>query len=112
MWAGGRGAGVGAGQLTLFEEEIGEEAPEDLLFRDFRRALKARAMLYRIPIQIGTMNLFLDSDTNQDPATRAWNASLTLFYKAGCNPWRLKTDATETCFVDISFHHMRTKSDA
>ena len=55
-----------SGQLTLFEEVIVEEAPEDLLFRDFRRALKARAMFYRMPIQIGTANLFLDSDANQD----------------------------------------------
>src|SRR5258708_4844519 len=56
---------IRAGQLTLFEETIPEEAPEDLLFRDLRRALKARAMTYRMPIQIGTTNLFLDGDTNQ-----------------------------------------------
>jgi hypothetical protein len=100
-----------AGQMELFENEIIEEAPEDLLFRDFRRALKARAMFYRMPIQIGTSNLFLDSDTNQDPATRAWNVNVALFYKAGGIPWRLKTDGPETCFVGISFHHLRTKSN-
>jgi hypothetical protein len=99
-----------AGQLTLFEEATVEEAPEDLLFRDLRRALKARAMTYHMPIQIGTSNLFLDGDTNQDPATRAWNVSVALFYKAGGIPWRLKTDGPETCFVGISFHHLRTKN--
>jgi hypothetical protein len=110
-WAFQQQQELRAGQLTLFEEVLVEEAPEDLLFRDFRRALKARAMFYRMPIQIGTTNLFLDSDANQDPATRAWNVSVALFYKAGGIPWRLKTDGPETCFVGISFHHLRTKSN-
>lgn len=110
-WAFQQQQELRAGQLTLFEDVIVEEAPEDLLFRDFRRALKARAMFYRMPIQIGTTNLFLDSDANQDPATRAWNVSVALFYKAGGIPWRLKTYGPETCFVGISFHHLRTKSN-
>ncbi len=66
-------------------------------------------MRARMPIQIGTANLFLDSDGNQDPATRAWNVGLALFYKAGGIPWRLKTDGPETCFVGVSFHHLKTK---
>jgi hypothetical protein len=110
-WASQYQQELRAGQLTLFEEVLVEEAPEDLLFRDFRRALKARAMLYRMPIQIGTTNLFLDGEANQDPATRAWNVSVALFYKAGGIPWRLKTDGLETCFVGISFHHLRTKGN-
>ncbi len=96
------------GQLTLFDEWGLEETPEDLLTRDFRRALKARAMTYRMPIQLGTTNLFLDGDRNQDAATRAWNVGVALFYKAGGIPWRLKTAGPETCFVGISFHHLRT----
>jgi hypothetical protein len=96
-------------QGMLFDEWDIAETAEDLLFRDFRRALKARAMSYRMPIQIGTTGLFLDSNTNQDPATRAWNVSVALFYKSGGIPWRLKTDAPETCFIGISFHHLKTK---
>lgn len=94
------------GQLPLFDNI--EEAEEDLLNRDFRRALKARAMKFEMPIQIGTNKLFEDLDTNQDSATRAWNMSVELYYKAGGIPWRFKVDGPETCFVGISFHHLRT----
>ena len=94
------------GQLLLFPDI--EETETDLLNRNFRRALKARAMKFRMPIQIGTRNLFEDLDTNQDPATRAWNMSVGLYYKAGGIPWRFKVDGPETCFVGISFHHLQT----
>ena len=94
-----------SGQLLLFDIE---ETEEDLLNRDFRRALKARAMRFRMPIQIATDNLLTDLSTNQDPATRAWNMSVGLYYKAGGIPWRFKSDGPETCFVGISFHHLRT----
>ena len=94
------------GQLLLFEDI--EETEADLLNRDFRRALKARAMEFRMPIQIGTNRSFEDQDTNQDSATRAWNMSVGLYYKGGGIPWRFKTDGPETCFVGISFHHLRT----
>jgi len=95
-------------QLSLFESWDVEDRPEDLLTRSFRRALKARAMSCRMPIQIATTNLFLDSKANQDAATRAWNSSLAIFYKAGGIPWRLMSDGPETCFVGISFHHLKT----
>lgn len=95
-----------SGQLLLFHDI--EETEEDLLKRDFRRALKARTMEFEIPIQIGTNRLFEDQDTNQDTATRAWNMSVALYYKAGGIPWRFKSDGPETCFVGISFHHLRT----
>ena len=48
-----------AGQISLFEDWEVEETEEDLLHRDFRRALKAQVMGQRMPIQIGTDNLFL-----------------------------------------------------
>lgn len=85
------------------------EVEDTLLRQDFRRALKARAMRIGKPIQIGTNNLFLDSEGNQDPATRAWNVCLALFYKAGGLPWRLKTLSEDTCYVGISFHQLRTR---
>jgi len=96
------------GQLTFFEGWEPEEITEDLLTRDFRRALKPSAMRMRMPIQIGSDKLFVDSDGNQDAATRAWNISVALYYKSGGIPWRLKLDGPQTCFVGISFHHMRT----
>ncbi|MCQ3974874.1 MAG: hypothetical protein DPW09_15645 [Anaerolineae bacterium] len=89
------------------EEQVTFE--DTLLYRDFRRALKARAMDIGIPIQVGTSNLFVDGETNEDPATRAWNVSLALFYKAGGLPWRLRSLAAETCYVGISFHRLQTQ---
>ena len=89
-----------------------DDSPEELLQRDFRRALKARAMTANVPIQIATPYLLEDELASQDPATRAWNSSVALFYKAGGIPWRVRTDGPETCFVGISFHYLRTtKSD-
>ena len=97
------------GQLVLpFDNWDVEETEVDLLNRDFRRALKARAMKFRMPIQIATNNLFTDLPTNQDTATRAWNMSVGLYYKAGGIPWRFQAEGPETCFVGISFHHMKT----
>lgn len=94
-------------QLSLFGEPA-QEIGEDLMFRDLRRALKAMAIRYGIPIQIVTDNLLLDSMKGQDTATRAWNFSVALYYKCGGIPWRLKIDGPETCFVGISFNHFKT----
>jgi len=101
-------------QLTLFEAnqlEPIEEQQEDILTRDFRRALKAKAMHHGIPIQIGTDKLFIDSAKNQDASIRAWNSSIALYYKAGGIPWRLRREGVETCYVGISFHHLYTTHD-
>jgi hypothetical protein len=99
------------GQGTLFDEGEIEDV-DDLLTRDFRRALKAAAMSLPnpLPIQLATSNLLLDRRGGQDAATRAWNVSVALFYKAGGIPWRFRADGPETCFVGISFHHLKTKS--
>ena len=91
-------------QLELFDllDEV-EETPEDFLKRDLRLALKARALKNRLPIQLATDALLLDGDRNQDAATRAWNFSVGLYYKAGGVPWRLPPTHRETCFVGVSF---------
>lgn len=99
----------GSQQFDLFDvlDEV-EQTPEDFLKRDLRHALKARALAQRLPIQIATDNLLHDGSRNQDPATRAWNFSVGLYYKAGGVPWRLPPTGPDTCFVGISFHHFRT----
>lgn len=97
----------GVQQLSLFDDPL-EEVEEDLLFRDLRRALKASAIKYNIPIQIVTTKLLIDSIKGQDAATRAWNFSVALYYKCGGIPWRLKINGPETCFVGISFNHFKT----
>lgn len=96
-------------QLDLFDlyQEV-EQTDEDFLHRDLRLALKACALRCKLPIQIATRNLLEDSPKGQDPATRAWNFSVGIYYKAGGVPWRLPDSGPETCFVGISFHHFRT----
>lgn len=96
-------------QMELFDlfPEV-EQTEDDFLKRDLRHALKARALANRLPIQLATTSLLLDSASNQDPATRAWNFSVSLYYKAGGVPWRLPPGGPETCFVGISFHHSQT----
>jgi hypothetical protein len=96
------------GQLAFqFSGDV-EETEGDLLRRDFRRALKAEAMRYRMPIQLGTEGLFVDDRGNQGPAERAWNSTVALYYKAGGIPWRLKQEGPETCFAGVTFHHHET----
>jgi hypothetical protein len=106
---------LATGQTTLFDlgasesiEHAADPVPEDLLYRDFRLALKARAMVARMPVQLLTENAWEDKRTNQDTATPAWNLSVALFYKGGGIPWRAKPRTDETCYVGISFHHLRT----
>lgn len=94
-------------QLSLFGEPL-EEVEEDLMFRDLRRALKAKAIKHSMPIQVTTNNLLIDSIRGQDASTRAWNFSVALYYKCGGIPWRLKIEGPETCFVGISFNHFKT----
>ena len=85
-----------------------EETAEDLLRRDLRRALKAEAMRHEVPIQIGRTHLFLDKETNEEPAIRAWNSTVGLYYKAGGIPWRIRNRGPETCYAGITFHHLQT----
>jgi hypothetical protein len=96
-------------QMDMFDmlQDV-EQTEEDFLKRDLRHALKARAMANKLPIQLVTERLLVDGPSSEDPATRAWNFSVGLYYKAGNVPWRLPTDGPETCFVGISFHHFRT----
>ena len=92
-------------------EEASTPSDEDLLFRDFRRALKAAAMDVGtpVPIQIVTPSLYEEGHRRQqDPATRSWNLAVGLFYKIGGIPWRLVAEVEQTCFVGISFHHLKT----
>jgi hypothetical protein len=99
----------GEAQMDLLDalEEV-EQTEDDFLKRDLRNALKARALANGLPIQIATANLLVDSTSNEDPASRAWNFSVSLYYKAGGVPWRLPSGGPESCFVGISFHHFRT----
>lgn len=105
-------------QLSLFApspedlaaaEELRTKA-DDLLFRSFYRALKARQMMHVNPVPLQVVRrdtVERPDDKGQSFATRCWNLATTLYYKAGGLPWRPADLAANVCFVGISFHHMK-----
>jgi hypothetical protein len=107
-------------QLSLFQptpeelsaaEELRTQA-EDLLFRTFYRALKAHVISQpnAVPIQVMRRDTFLrPAVEGHSNATRAWNLSTSLFYKAGREPWRPAALPKNTCFIGISFHHLKRR---
>lgn len=99
-------------QLELPLDWEPEEDTEDLLRRDLRRALKAAAMRVGVPIQLIRNSGMIDLSGNEEPAARAWNLTVGLYYKAGGIPWRIRSRGPETCFVGITFHHLRTTKRA
>lgn len=80
-------------------EEFGSEAA-----RSFRRGLKAEC-LNVLPTQLMWHRTFAGTRGVQDLATRAWNLTVALLYKAEIIPWRLSDVIEGTCFVGISFFH-------
>jgi hypothetical protein len=107
-------------QLSLFQptpeeleaaEELRTQA-EDLLFRTFYRALKARIMTHQnpVPVQVIRRDTFIRPDgEGQSHATRSWNLATSLYYKAGHEPWRPADLPSNTCFIGISFHHLKRR---
>jgi len=76
---------------------------------DIHRGIKAETMQYNIPTQLikpQTLNLIEDPKKLgvQDPATRAWNLAVGLYYKGGGIPWRMAHVEPDICFVGISFY--------
>lgn len=111
-----------AEQLALFaptpeELEAAEELrtrADDLLFRSFYRALKARQMMHVGPVPLQVLrrdSIDRAEDKGQSFATRAWNLATTLYYKAGGLPWRPADLPPNICFVGVSFHHTKRGAD-
>ncbi|MFZ5928806.1 MAG: argonaute/piwi family protein [Acidobacteriota bacterium] len=87
--------------------EADSEGEEDIpaeLARSFRRGLKA-ACLDLVPTQLLWHRTLAGTTGVQDLATRAWNLTVALLYKAGVIPWRLSDVIEGSCFVGISFYH-------
>ena len=77
---------------------------------DFRRQIKARAMIHNIPIQIireSTLKLDDENIFGQRQLTplshRMWNISTALYYKGGGKPWKLSTARDGVCYVGLAF---------
>jgi hypothetical protein len=85
---------------------------EELLFRNFHRALKATCMNIHnaVPLQVIRRQTYISSEAKQSDPTRAWNLSLALYYKAGNIPWRPAKLTKDTCYIGISFHHLKRRS--
>jgi hypothetical protein len=82
----------------------GEASPNDEGARSFRRGLKAQC-LDLLPTQLLWHRTLAGTRGVQDLATRAWNLSVALLYKAQIIPWRLADVLEGSCFVGISFFH-------
>lgn len=106
-------------QLSLFGsgKEARKEAEEliplsdELLSRNFHRALKARCMMWHnaVPIQILRRQTYISEEAKQSDATRAWNLTTGLYYKAGHIPWRPAHLPPGVCFAGVSFHHLKRR---
>lgn len=93
--------------LDDLEWEV-DTSGDQALVRDFRRSLKAKAMKHNARIQLAN-RLYINNKDGDDPATKAWDVCTACFYKAGGIPWRLAEGIPYTCFVGVSFHHLRTE---
>lgn len=109
-----------AAQLALFQPTAEELAAaeslrtmaEDLLFRSFYRALKARVHGCDNPVPIQVLRrstIERKDDSGHSHATRCWHLATALYYKSGGIPWRPADLPERTCFVGISFHHLKKR---
>lgn len=80
------------------------EEPSDDSSRSFRRGLKAECMDV-LPTQLIWHKTLTGTRGVQDLATRAWNLTTALMYKAKIIPWRLSDIVEGSCFVGLSFYH-------
>lgn len=85
---------------------------------DFRRQLKARAMEFKVPIQLvreSTLRITQPSLNDSRGLTvlsdRAWNLSTTIYYKSGGKPWRLATAREGVCYVGLAFRRSEVDDD-
>jgi hypothetical protein len=80
------------------------EEPSDDTSRSFRRGLKAECMDV-LPTQLIWHKTLVGTRGVQDLATRAWNITTALMYKAKIIPWRLADIVEGSCYVGMSFYH-------
>src|SRR3984885_180273 len=101
--------------LTPEERQAAEELrtqADDLLFRTFYRALKARGQSHVNPVPLQVLRrdtIERPDDKGHSNATRCWNLATSLYYKAGGLPWRPAELPDNVCFVGISFHHLKKR---
>jgi hypothetical protein len=95
--------------VLALTQEIADQADAARIagkfFFNFRRAIKARAMRWGVPLQILQWRTVSGTDPDlQDRTLRAWNFCTAQYYKAEGVPWRPASVGRDTCFVGISFY--------
>ncbi|MGA3210852.1 MAG: hypothetical protein ABSD20_06055 [Terriglobales bacterium] len=74
-------------------------------YLNFRRAIKAEAMQWNVPIQLLQRRTVTGKGPElQEAATRAWNFCTAQYYKADGVPWRPCSLEPGVCFAGISFY--------
>lgn len=85
-----------------------------LVFRNFRRALKAELMRHQVPTQIilERVSEAEAGDKKVDhPSRIAWNLMTSMFFKGGGIPWKPVGLRPDTCYVGVSFHRPLGSND-
>lgn len=86
-------------------------------YLNFRRAIKAKAMRWGVPIQLIQRSTILGKKSKgralplQEKATRAWNFCTALYYKADGIPWCPVAVERDTCFIGIDFYVAQEQSE-
>lgn len=80
-----------------------EEKGLGMIHRDFRRAIKARVMKYKIPSQLIDQKTIEFRDPDH-PAKIAWNFFTGLYFKAGGTPWGPTGLTPGTCYLGVRFY--------
>lgn len=107
----GEGAKLKKAQIAQRREQpdlFGDYDTEEYAWStDFRRQIKARALTYRVPIQLvleSTLNLDPGQAGSKTPVTdRAWNLASAIYYKGGGRPWRLAFARPGVCYIGLTF---------
>lgn len=87
-------------------------------YLNFRRAIKAKAMRWGVPIQLIQRSTVLGKKPKgrktplQEKATRAWNFCTALYYKAQGIPWCPVSVEKDTCFIGVDFYVAQEGKDS
>jgi hypothetical protein len=99
-------------KITLAHRRFGSNPTEDQMKGDydFHNIVKVMGMRHSLPTQLvlpTTLNLKRQLFV-QDLATRAWNLTVAVYYKARGVPWKLTELESDTCYAGISFYRELT----
>lgn len=95
-------------RITLTHRRFGPTPTEEQMKGDydFHNIIKVLGMKYRLPTQV-ILPTTLDLERKigvQDLALRAWNLTVSTYYKSKGVPWKLTELESGTCYAGISFY--------